>query len=205
MLRKHLTFANVASALALFIALGGTAVALKANSVGSRQIKNDSIKGRDVGNGKLKGKDIAAGEIGQRELDRGALDPPQAMAAESTTAFCDPSSASFVDCGSAAVGITQPSSATLVAGGGQYGSATSRGSCKFRIDDSLELLSPAPPEVGDSLERSATHPNGFALTATSDHLNPLQPGNHKFALVCNELEGDVAFSTTLSVLTVGTG
>lgn len=51
-MRRHLTFANVASALALFLALGGGAYAvgtkLKANSVGSKQVRPDSLTGADI-------------------------------------------------------------------------------------------------------------------------------------------------------------
>ncbi len=46
-LRRHLSFANVASCLALFIALGGAsyaAVKLPKNSVGARQLKPKSVK-----------------------------------------------------------------------------------------------------------------------------------------------------------------
>jgi hypothetical protein len=47
-LRRHLTFANVASALALFIALGGTAWGVARNSVGSKQIRNHGVKKADL-------------------------------------------------------------------------------------------------------------------------------------------------------------
>jgi len=53
-LREKLTFANVMSSVAVFLALGGTALAVKANSVGSRQIIDDSIKGRDVADGRAR-------------------------------------------------------------------------------------------------------------------------------------------------------
>ena len=36
-MRKHLTFANVTSLLALFIALGGTSYAVATNSIGTRR------------------------------------------------------------------------------------------------------------------------------------------------------------------------
>ena len=55
---RHLTFANVASALALAIALagGGAAAAgsLGKNSVGSKQIRNDAVTGKDVKESSLK-------------------------------------------------------------------------------------------------------------------------------------------------------
>src|SRR4051794_7766924 len=56
-IRRHLTFANVASAIALFVALtGGTAVALS----GSNTVQSD-----DLGPGaQVKAPDVAAGAVG---------------------------------------------------------------------------------------------------------------------------------------------
>lgn len=59
-------YANVASTLALVVALGGTsyaAIAIPKNSVGSKQITNSSVKSADVKNGSLKGVDFKAGEL----------------------------------------------------------------------------------------------------------------------------------------------
>ncbi len=44
--------------IALLIALGGSAYALKRNSVSSKQVKNESLTGKDVKNDSLKGKDV---------------------------------------------------------------------------------------------------------------------------------------------------
>jgi hypothetical protein len=49
---RTLSFANVTSALALFVALGGTAWALQENSVTSRHIVNDTVTSVDLKNGK---------------------------------------------------------------------------------------------------------------------------------------------------------
>src|SRR4051812_16182099 len=52
-IRSRLTFANVVSVLALFIALGGSsyaAVTLRKNSVTSAQIKNGQVKNADLAN-----------------------------------------------------------------------------------------------------------------------------------------------------------
>lgn len=72
-LRERLTFANVMSVTAVFIALGGTAWAIKANSVGSRQIKANAVKTAEIANnavtspkvadGSLLGADFAAGQL----------------------------------------------------------------------------------------------------------------------------------------------
>ena len=66
MLFKNGRYANVASTLALIVALGGTsyaAVAIPKNSVGSQQIINSSVKSKDVKNGTLKKLDFKASEL----------------------------------------------------------------------------------------------------------------------------------------------
>jgi hypothetical protein len=72
-LRERLTFANVMSVAAVFIALGGSAWAISANSVGSPQIKKGGVKNSDladnavtspkVANGSLLSNDFAAGQL----------------------------------------------------------------------------------------------------------------------------------------------
>jgi hypothetical protein len=51
-MRKALSFSNVMSVLAVFIALGGTAIAVsvRRNSVGSPQLKQGSVRSGDIGN-----------------------------------------------------------------------------------------------------------------------------------------------------------
>lgn len=66
-LRRHLSFANVASATALTLVLGGgvaVAAGLAPNSVGSKQIKSQAVKSSDVKNNGLKGKDIKESTLG---------------------------------------------------------------------------------------------------------------------------------------------
>ncbi len=191
-MRERLTFANVMSAIAVFLALGGSAVALKANSVGSRQIRDDAVRGREVADGKLKGKDLKAATITAREIEEGAFDLEPFYEMKSTQALCDPASSTFVSCGTVQLGVSEPSQALLVAGGGQ--TEAGEGSCKFRVDGSDDLIAAAPTLVGA---------DGFGLTAVTEAGEPLEQGLHTFELVCNETDGEASFSTTLSVLTLG--
>ncbi len=55
-LRAKLSFANVVSVLALFVALGGGAYA--AGLINSADIQNNSVKSKDVKNNNLKGVDV---------------------------------------------------------------------------------------------------------------------------------------------------
>ena len=84
--KKRISFANVMSLVAVFIALGGSAYAigLKKNSVGSKQLKTGAVKGADLGNdavssdkvaaGSLLGSDFAAGQLPQGA--EGPVGPP---------------------------------------------------------------------------------------------------------------------------------
>jgi len=72
--RRHLTFANVASATALVVAVGGvgglavadgSAARLAKNSVKSKQIKDGAIKGVDLKDGAVTGADVDESTLGQ--------------------------------------------------------------------------------------------------------------------------------------------
>jgi hypothetical protein len=74
-IRAHLTYANVMATVAVFGILGGTAWAVGANSVGSRQIKASAVKNAELAadavtsakvlDDSLTGADVAEGTIGQ--------------------------------------------------------------------------------------------------------------------------------------------
>jgi hypothetical protein len=72
-MRRHLTFANVTSLLALFIALGGTSYAVATNSIGTKQIKNNSVRSVDVRNGSIASKDVKRGSLGGRAIKESSL------------------------------------------------------------------------------------------------------------------------------------
>ncbi len=67
-LKTQMTYANVASTVALVIAIGGGGAAVAAsmvpaNSVGSRQLVNNSVKSIDLKDGGVRGTDLANGAI----------------------------------------------------------------------------------------------------------------------------------------------
>jgi hypothetical protein len=77
-IRRHMSFANVISVMALFVALGGAsyaAVTLPKNSVGAKQIKKNgvgaseikrsAVRTGEVRNGTLRAQDFAAGQLPQ--------------------------------------------------------------------------------------------------------------------------------------------
>jgi len=74
--RPQLTYANVISSLALFVALGGTSYAVARNSVGSAQLRSNAVTSAKVKNRSLLPSDLSpSARIGQRGR-RGAPGPP---------------------------------------------------------------------------------------------------------------------------------
>jgi hypothetical protein len=66
MIRRRLTFANVLSVIALFVALGGASYAatqLPKSSVGTKQLKASAVTAAKVRDGSLRATDFAAGQI----------------------------------------------------------------------------------------------------------------------------------------------
>ena len=77
-LGRHVTFANVASATALTLVLGGgvaVAAGLAPNSVGSKQIKAQAVKSSDLKNGGVKGKDIKNDAVTGKQVNESTLGP----------------------------------------------------------------------------------------------------------------------------------
>lgn len=65
-MRRHLTFANVVSLIALFVALSAGAYAsfhLPANSVGSRAIRNGQVKNADLAGNAVTSSKLKAGSV----------------------------------------------------------------------------------------------------------------------------------------------
>lgn len=76
LVRRHLSFANVISLIALMVALGGAAYAVKVapkNSVTSKSVKNKSLKGKDIKDGKLSGADVKGNSLDGSDIDEGSL------------------------------------------------------------------------------------------------------------------------------------
>jgi hypothetical protein len=76
--RKRLSFANVISALALFIALGGTsyaAITLPANSVGRTQIRSSGVGQSEIAANAVGRSEIRTGGVAQKELRNNSVGP----------------------------------------------------------------------------------------------------------------------------------
>ena len=81
--RERLSFANVMSVLALFVALGGSAYALKKNSVASKQLKDNGVKNVDLANDAVTSQKVADGSLLDDDFRAGQL--PQGPAGSPDT------------------------------------------------------------------------------------------------------------------------
>lgn len=79
-LHAHMTFANVASGLALFVALATGGAYAAGNLIGSGDIAKDAIKSKHIGKGQVKSSDLADDAVTQG--DRGDTGPQGAQGIE---------------------------------------------------------------------------------------------------------------------------
>jgi hypothetical protein len=70
---RHLSFSNVVSLVALFVALGGSAYALSNNSVKSRHIDNGQVRTEDLDDSAVTGAKINAGAVKSSDVGDGEL------------------------------------------------------------------------------------------------------------------------------------
>src|SRR3954454_8919669 len=76
-LRSKLSFANVTSLLALFVALGGTgyaAITLPRNSVGSKQIRTGAVGSSELRKGAVRSSDVRDRSVRLRDISTSARD-----------------------------------------------------------------------------------------------------------------------------------
>lgn len=84
--RARFSSAHVMAGLALFIVLGGTAFAVKSNSVGSKQIKKNAVKSSKIANNAVTSSKIAANAVTGDKVDESSLGKvPSATAADTAT------------------------------------------------------------------------------------------------------------------------
>jgi hypothetical protein len=70
-LRKRLTFANVVSLIALFVALGGSSYA--AITITGKNVKNPSLTGKDIKNSSLTGSDVKNSSLTTSDIKNHSL------------------------------------------------------------------------------------------------------------------------------------
>lgn len=71
---SRISSAHVLAAIAIFIALGGSALAVSAQSVKSKHVRDNTLRSRDVRNGALTGADLADASVTGRQIDEATLE-----------------------------------------------------------------------------------------------------------------------------------
>lgn len=203
-LKRHLSYANVTSTIALLLA-SGTGVVYAAGEIGSRQVANNSVRTQDLKDRRgVTGEDVRGNTIGGREIDESDLAGGRiAQLAGNQDGDCDPVEVTFVDC--VVQGVELQGSSRLLAvttGGLSSEGAPANATCEVRVDGADQALSETPGELIDNTSAGAT--DGFARTLVTD---PIPPGSHQVALACMQLGPEDARirAPTIAVIAVTTG
>jgi hypothetical protein len=204
LIRKHLTYANVASTLALFLALGTGAV-YAAGEIGSNDIKNNSVRSKDLKDGQsVAGRDVRRNALGSREVDEDSLAGRRIVGLDGAQgADCDPQDSTWIDCAVQPLDLKSPSRLLIIVTGGFYSEADgAEAECEVRLDNQDAGPSAAPGEVLDNTSGLAT--DGFARTLVT---GVIPAGSHSAALACQQIGSEDARidSPTIAVIAVTTG
>jgi hypothetical protein len=201
--RQHLTYANVMATIAVFLVLGGgTAVALN----GTNTVQSDDlgpgaqVKAPDVAANAVNGTDVVNGSIAGADIAPSALPKGSAI-----TSSCNPSSTTFVDCGTLTINLPRPGLRVLIVASGMWHSSSNgatSGICRIGVNGA-----PFGPDAfpGQNLNNSGpAHEQNVTLTNVTDP--NLGAGNHTFGLACNEQQGDIKYlETYVSAVVLGPG
>ncbi len=190
--------------VALFVALsGGTALGL----TGSNTVQSDDlgpgaqVKAADVAANAVNGAKIADNSITGADIAPSAL--PQGR---KITSSCDPSSTTFVDCGTLTINLPRPGLRVLIVATGMWYNAAdpgaSAGVCRIGVNGAPFGPNAYPGEGTDSTGNIVE--NSLTLTNVTDP--NLGAGNHTFGLACSQTAGDIKFNPTyVSAVVLGPG
>jgi hypothetical protein len=214
-IRTRLTFANVVSVIALFVALGGgayAAIKLPANSVGSKQIKKRAVTPAKVSPGTValfKGQKGAVGPKGDtggpgQRGDAGATGPTFGRFGMQDGEGCDPTSTAFISCATTgSINLPSGGQVLLVGTSGwddNNTDAPNRGSCRLKADSTV-----VGPTV-DFGEATKTYAGAQGAVSSTGVTESLTAGNHTFTLECNETEADIFMDdSSISAVLLGAG
>jgi hypothetical protein len=149
----------------------------------------NAVNGTDVVNGSIGGADIAASA-----LPKG----------RKITSSCNPTSTTFVDCGTLTINLPRPGLRVLIVASAMWDSLAgpSRGVCRIGVNGAPFGPDAFPGENTDNSSGDAEH----SLTLTNVTDPNLGAGNHTFGLACDEVGGNIAFDQTyVSVVVLGPG
>jgi hypothetical protein len=204
-IRRHLSYANVAATLALVGVIGGGA-AYASGLIGSADIRNNAVKSADLRNHKaVRGVDVAKNSLTGKQIKEQNLNASQfAPLAGTQELDCDPVSNQFVDCAAVRIKLPRPGRVMAIATGANYSEGpAANANCEVRIDGRDANLTQNPGEQTTN-NTSSLATDGFARTLVTGKLSK---GSHRLALACNQVgTDDVRIgSPTLAVLAISAG
>jgi hypothetical protein len=198
-MRRHLSYANVMSTIAVFLVLGGGAYALSKNSVGSRHIKDNSVRSEDIRNRTIRSEDLRRNSVTAREVDARRFDMRRFVRMGNGGGLCKPPSIAFDRCGEVRLILDEPGQVLLTGSGTQFiaagGSEPSSGACRF--------AGPGIDSAAFSVDSSSglNAPDGFGMTTVTSQTIPA--GLHDFYIRCSRTQGDPTFTTQISAVAIG--
>jgi hypothetical protein len=202
-IRSHLTYANVMVTILAFIVLtGGTAVALGgANTVQSDDLGPGSqVTAPDVATNAVNGTDIVNGSVAGADIAPSALPFGRKI-----TSSCDPSSGTYVDCGTLTINLPRSGLRVLIIASAMWyndAPGASAGVCRIGVNGAPFGPNAVPGEGTDSTGNLSE--NSLTLTNVTDP--NLGAGSHTFGLACNQTVGDIKFNPTyVSAVVLGPG
>jgi hypothetical protein len=203
---RHLSFANVVSVIALFVAVsGGTAVALS----GSNTVQSDDlgpgaqVTAPDVAANAVNGSDVVNGSIAGADIAASAL--PKGRKVTRSGSACNPGSSTFVDCGSMTIYLPRPGLRVLIIASVMWHSESAgatRGQCRLGVNGAPFGVNVFPGQLLNNSDLG--HEQNVTLTDVTDP--NLGAGNHTFGVACNELDGNIDFNESMiSAVVLGPG
>jgi hypothetical protein len=203
-IRRHLSFANVASAIALFVAVGGgTAVALN----GSNTVQSDDlgpgaqVKAADVADNAVNGADVANNSL--RNTDLGVRVRSEQQVDDGSGGSVCGQTATFDECITVFFTVPRPQRLLLVGSGEWTGSSASQtsnlGECRFSGGN----IAPLGLRRFGETSSSPSAPFNFAMNSVT---GVVAKGDHEIGIDCRTTHGTLTVRRTeLSVVAVGDG
>jgi len=211
----------IVAALALIVALAGTAMAAPSaiksilNKKEKKQVKNIAknqvnqlAPGLSVASAKSADTAKRADTAANADALGGQALANIVTARSNTGAVCDPQTGTLITCATLDMALPHEGRVMLIGTAGQYAFTNSQasGNCLFRVDGansggSVTVGNQYTPALFGVLNRGLA--NGFATTVVT---GPISAGPHTFVLACNQLTGDVEFEDPqISAALVGSG
>jgi hypothetical protein len=148
--RSRLSYANVTASVALFVALGGTAVGavtLPRDSVGARQIAKDAVRSPEISKDAVRSPEITKDAVRQAEITRDAVRQAEIVTDGVGSPEIKPNAVGESEIGSDAVGASELAPSSITAAEVQTRSLEG-------FD--LKFDSIAASELGEVYERAST-------------------------------------------------